>query len=59
MELEVLSPKGESVVFTPTEMFDKDELPVRAANRAMDRYFIPYATEFPPKSIIRARKKEG
>lgn len=59
MELEVLPPKGESVVFTPTEMYDKDGLPVRAANRAMDRYYIPYASEFPPKSIIRACKKEG
>ncbi|MBO6230828.1 MAG: U32 family peptidase [Ruminiclostridium sp.] len=54
-ELEVLPPKGEPVVFTPSEMFDKNEEPVRAANRAMDRYYIPYGSAFPPKSIIRAK----
>ena len=54
-ELEVLPPKGEPVVFTPSEMFDKNEEPVRAANRALDRYYIPYGSAFPPKSIIRAK----
>lgn len=56
MELEVLPPKGDFAVFRPTEMFDKDRIPVRAANRAMERFYIPYAEQFPPKSIIRARK---
>ena len=57
-KLEILPPKGEPVVFTPTEMYDKNEEPVKAANRAMDRYFIPYDRAFPPKSIIRAENKK-
>lgn len=55
-ELEVLPPKGEPIIFRPAEIFDKDELSVSAANRAMDRYYIPYDCPFPPKSLIRAKK---
>lgn len=58
-ELEVLPPKGEPIPFSPTEMYDKNEEPVTAANRAMDRYYIPFDVPLPQKSLIRAAKPQN
>lgn len=55
--LEILPPKGEPVVFEPTEMFNSEREPTRIANKAVERYYIPYHTSFPPKSIIRAEHR--
>ena len=56
--LEILPPKGDPVVFEPAEMFDSQMTATRKANRAVERYYIPYHTAFPPKSIIRAEHKQ-
>lgn len=56
-KLEILPPKGEPVIFEPTEMFNSEYVQTRTANKAVERYYIPYGTAFPPKSIIRAEHK--
>ncbi len=55
--LEILPPKGEPALFTPTEMFNANGESVTVANHAMEKLSLPCPTAFPPKSIVRTRKK--
>lgn len=57
-EIELLPPKGEPIVFTPTEMFNENGEAVTVANHAMEKLSLPCPFPVPSKTIMRKRKAE-
>ena len=55
-EVEVLSPEGEPVILTASELFDEKGEPIETANHAAMKFSMTCERVFPKNSIIRIKK---
>ncbi|MCR5542152.1 MAG: U32 family peptidase [Ruminococcus sp.] len=55
-EVEVLSPEGEPVILTASELFDEKGEPIETANHAAMKFSMTCERVFPRNSIIRIKK---
>ncbi|MBO4867057.1 MAG: U32 family peptidase [Ruminococcus sp.] len=55
-EVEVLSPEGEPVILTASELFDERGEPIDTANHAAMKFSMTCERNFPKNSIIRIKK---